>query len=415
MFLSRSLFQESPPHIKEEIFRSLFGRDLLNCAILCKSFYDIISKFEHFTDTIVFKTGNNPGKDLDLVQEYLNKTTRTYKHLKIEHEQFVSLDFLHQKFDWRSLQISRTDFTNDVYLFIDQFAQSISELEFHNIRKVFDIDTLVLTVVPEYTNLKSFKSNCFGFPGSFIAWLFRYRLRPITQLTIDYDAFKFNIFEELTHENTVGTTLTLTKLKVTGIHDNQLITPAFLEFLESQKDTLEELEVSQIGTKILESVFDKLRIKKLIIGKRRHFDFHKDVMKLVSNTSIKEIELQNEDFPREVLDRMFKNAKSLTVLKVTSIQEESLNCATDLNKMVQIIHIDEYIGDPNDSSHLWKFNLVRIKEIVTKSDHYKRLQQRWAPPSALARFKRRFIYHVFLDFFGGDHGTCHNPSYMSGM
>lgn len=415
MFRGRSLFQESPTHIKEEIFRSLYGQDLLNCAILCQSFYDIISKYEHFTDTIVFKTGNNPNKDYDLVQDYLRKTTRTYKHLKIEHEQFVHLDVLHNKFDWRSLQMSKTDFTNDAYLFVDQFAPSIHELEFYNIRKIFDIET-VATVVPEYTNLKSFKSNCFGFTGSYIVWLFRFRLRPITQLTIVYDAFKFNIFEEIEPVfNILSSTLNLTKLIVTGIHDNPSITPAFLDFLESQKETLEELDVSQIGTRILETIFEKLSIKKLTIGKRRHFDYHKDVMKLAMNTSIEEIDLRNEEFPSDILDKMFQKARGLMILRVTSIQEESLNCATYLNKTVQIIHIDEYIGDPNASSHLWKFNHVNIKEIISKSDHLKRFQQRWAPQTAYARFKRRFIYHVFLDLFDGDRGVCYNPTYMYGM
>lgn len=416
MFRGASLFQDSPLHVKEEIFNSLHGQDLLNCAILCKSFYEIISKCEHFTDTIVFKTGNNPNKDFDEVQNYLRTTTRTYKHLKIEHEQYVHLDVFHHKFDWRSLQMSRTDFTNDLYMFIDQFAASIHELEFHNIRKVFDIDTSSANVVPQYANLKSFKTNCFGFPGSYIVWLFRFRLRPITQLTIAYDAFKFNIFEEIEPEfNILASTLNLTKLIVTGVHENPLITPAFLDFLQSQKETLEELDVSQTSTKMLETVFEKLRIKKLTIGKRRHFDYHKDVMKLTPNSSIEEIDLRNEEFPLEILDKMFKNATGLLTLRVTSIQEESLNCATELNKTVQFIHIDEYIGDPNDSSHLWKFNFVRIKEIITKSDYFKRFEQRWAPPTALARFKRRVVYHIFLDLFGGDRGTCYNPTYMHGM
>lgn len=414
MFRPVSLFQNSPPHVKDEIFRSLRGQDLLNCAILCKSFYEIISKFEHFMDSIVFKTGNNPNKDYDLIEEYLKNTTRAYKHLKIEHENFVHMDFLHQKFDWRSLQISRTDFTNDTYMFIDQFAPTIHELEFHNIRKLFDIDTLGATVVPEYTNLKSFKSNCFGFPGSYIVWLFRFRLRPIKQLTIAYDAFKFNIFEELDPEfNSITSTLNLTKLIVTGVHDNPSITPALLDFLQSQRETLEELEVTQIGTQILETVFEKLKIKKLTIGKRRHFDYHKDVMKLVPNSSINEIELRNEAFPLEILDKMFKNATNLVVLRVTSVQEESLNCATDLNKSVQVIYIDEYIGDPNDSSHLWKFNFVKIKELITKSDHYKRLEQRWAPQTAFQKFKRLFVYHILLTLFGGDPGTCYNPNFLA--
>ncbi|CAO1335943.1 unnamed protein product [Diamesa serratosioi] len=403
LFRTHSVLQNLDVHIKEEIFKSLSGQDLLNCAGLCTSFYAIISKEEHFTDKIVFKTGREPFKDYDMIQEYLNQTTRTYKHIKIEHEDYINLDLRRDKFDWKSLQISRLNFTNDVYLFIDQFAETIEELEFHNIRKVFDINTLA--PVPEYPNIRSFKSNCTGFVGSFIVWLFRFRLRPITNLTICYDAFKFDIFEDRN-----GSTLSLSNLTLTGVHNNPHINAVLNNFLISQKDYLVDLEVSQLNDKLLESVWNKMDIRKLTIGKKRNFDYHfKDIMKLEMNSSIEELIIKNEDFPGFVLNKMYENTNCLETLRVTSFDEECLLYTRLSAKTLKALYIDEYVGDPNDDRFLSFLKLVKIKEIVTRAEHVKRMNARWSPQTPYQIFRRKVKYYIFMDLFGEDPGTMYNP------
>ena len=404
LFRRHNAFQNLPTHVQELIFQSLSGQDLLNCVGLCTTFYAMISNKEYFTDKIVLKTGKEAFRDYDKFQEYLNKTPRTYKHLKIESEDFVSLDFRHDKFDWKSLQISRVGFTNEVYLFIDQFAESIEELEFHNIRKVFDINNLVHA--PEYPKLRSFTSNCVGFTGSFITWLYRFRLRPITNLTIDYDAFKFDIFEEVN-----GSTLTISNLRVTGVHNNYHITAVLNNFLVTQKDYLVELEMSQMNTKLLETVWNKLKIRKLTIGKRRHFDHHyKDELALEVNSSIEELVLQNEEFPSHILDSMFIFSSNLTILRAVSIDEESLLYTRLSLRNLKFLYLDEYVGDPNDDRFLKYFKNVNIKEIVTRAQHRMRMKKRWAPQTAFELFKRKFVFYICIDLFGGNPGTLYNPN-----